>query len=147
MFDSTCSAANVLLLAATVGAGAAVAQQPAPQNASVPTMAASSAVAVAPATPMAYRSAFDGYKGLTEQPVQSWREANDSVGRIGGWKSYAREAQGGLQAGSAAPSIAPATQTPGPVRAPANTLPERAKAPAASASNAMPVDHTGHTKP
>ena len=40
-----------------------------------------------------YRSVFDGYRAFTDQPVLSWRESNDLVGRIGGWKAYAREAQ------------------------------------------------------
>lgn len=55
---------------------------------------------------MVYRSAFEGYKGLTEQPVQPWRESNGTVGRIGGWQSYAREGQGGPVAGSTPPSEA-----------------------------------------
>ena len=109
MFVSTRIAANAVLLVASVGAGAAMAQQPAPQNASAPKPTASGAAAMAPAAsaaagPMVYRSAFDGYKGLTDQPVQSWRESNDTVGRIGGWQSYAREGQGGPVAGSAPPS-------------------------------------------
>ena len=109
MFVSTRIAANAVLLVASVGAGAAMAQQPAPQSASAPKPTASGAAAMAPAAPaaagrMGYRSAFDGYKGLTDQPVQSWRESNDTVGRIGGWQSYAREGQGGPVAGSAAPS-------------------------------------------
>lgn len=107
MFVSKRIAANAVLLAAIVGAGAVMAQQPTapPQSADAPKPAASSAAALAPAapasaSPMAYRSAFDGYKGLTEQPVQSWRESNDTVGRIGGWQSYAREGSGGPEAGS-----------------------------------------------
>lgn len=109
MFVSTRIAANAVLLAASVGAGAALAQQPAPQSATAPKPAASGAAAVAPAapastSPTAYRSAFEGYKGLTDQPVQSWRESNDTVGRIGGWQAYAREGQGGPVAGSAPPS-------------------------------------------
>jgi hypothetical protein len=58
-----------------------------------------------------YRSAFDGYRAFTDQPVLSWRESNDLVGRIGGWKAYAREAQGGP---AAAPSPGTrATAAPG----------------------------------
>ena len=112
MFVSTRIAANAVLLAASVGAGAAMAQQPAPPTANASKPAASSATAMAAgaaassASPMAYRSAFEGYKGLTEQPVQSWRESNDTVGRIGGWQSYAREGQGGPVAGSAPPTEA-----------------------------------------
>ena len=84
MFVSIRIAANAVLLVASVGAGAAMAQQPAPQSASAPKPTASGANAMAPvasaaAGPMVYRSAFDGYKGLTDQPVQSWRESNDTV--------------------------------------------------------------------
>lgn len=38
------------------------------------------------------RSSFAGYHGLADEKVGSWREANDTVGQIGGWKAYAREA-------------------------------------------------------
>lgn len=41
---------------------------------------------------MRVRSSFAGYHGLADEEVGSWREANDTVGRIGGWKTYAREA-------------------------------------------------------
>ncbi|HEY0858744.1 MAG TPA: hypothetical protein VGE16_16895, partial [Albitalea sp.] len=54
--------------------------------------------------PHAYRSAFDGYRRHAEQPVQSWREANDTVGRIGGWQAYAREAQGTAPPAAATPA-------------------------------------------
>ncbi len=41
-----------------------------------------------------YRSAFDGYRPFSDQAVVPWREANELVGRIGGWQAYAREGQG-----------------------------------------------------
>lgn len=41
-------------------------------------------------------------RSIDDKPV-SWREANDTVARIGGWRVYAREAQ---QAG---PAAAPAS--------------------------------------
>lgn len=47
--------------------------------------------AKAPVPPLAYRSAFSDYKPLGEDKV-GWRQANDEVGRIGGWRVYAREA-------------------------------------------------------
>jgi len=40
-----------------------------------------------------YRSAFAGYHGFAEQKVADWRESNDKVGQIGGWRAYAREAK------------------------------------------------------
>lgn len=41
-----------------------------------------------------YRSALEGYQPFTEEKVLPWKETNDTVGRVGGWKVYAREAQG-----------------------------------------------------
>lgn len=67
-----------------------------------------------------YSSAFEGYRRFSDQPVGSWRQANDTVRQIGGWQAYAREAQ-------AAEDTAPA---PG----------ADSKAPASSA----PRDHAGH---
>ena len=52
----------------------------------------------------AYRSPFASYRALGDEAVGDWRAANDEVGRIGGWRAYAREAQ--------APDE-PATPTPG----------------------------------
>lgn len=42
--------------------------------------------------PLAYRSAFQSYRSNTEAEVGNWKEANDKVGRIGGWRVYAKEA-------------------------------------------------------
>jgi hypothetical protein len=42
--------------------------------------------------PVRVRSSFAGYHGLADEKVGSWREANDTVGQIGGWKVYAQEA-------------------------------------------------------
>jgi len=53
-----------------------------------------------PRTPAALR----GYRPATTPEPGQWREANDNVARIGGWKTYLREAQ---QA-DAAPAAAPA---------------------------------------
>ena len=64
--------------------GAAVAQAPAPP----------SAVAdVSQASISTYRSAFDGYKPYTDDKLLNWKDANDTTGRIGGWRVYAKEAQ------------------------------------------------------
>lgn len=40
-----------------------------------------------------YRSALADYQRFTEEKLGSWREANDNVGRIGGWREYAKEAR------------------------------------------------------
>lgn len=60
-----------------------------------------------------YKSAFDDYRGFSDEPAVPWREANDRVGRIGGWRAYAREAQ------AAAPPEAAASR-PGATAAPAS---------------------------
>ena len=38
-----------------------------------------------------YESAMDAYEMFEEGDGPDWVEANDEVGRIGGWKTYARE--------------------------------------------------------
>ncbi len=40
-----------------------------------------------------YRSAFDGYRKMGDEPVADWRASNDAVAKAGGWRAYAREAQ------------------------------------------------------
>jgi len=40
-----------------------------------------------------YRSVFTQYQGFNEQPVLPWRETNDAVGKIGGWRFYDKEAK------------------------------------------------------
>ncbi len=53
--------------------------------------------------PVVYRSALVGYKKLAaESPPVAWRQANDAVGRVGGWRAYAREAQAPEPAASSA---------------------------------------------
>lgn len=44
------------------------------------------------ASPFQFHSVFTHYNMFTEQPVLPWREANDDVGKIGGWRFYAKEA-------------------------------------------------------
>lgn len=81
-----------------------------------PTSAVGSA---APPQPISYRSALDGYRPYTEQELMPWREANDTVARIGGWREYAREsgdpaapAPASSAAGAPAAPAAPAASTP-----------------------------------
>ena len=88
---------------------------------------ASGAAAAAP-----YRSAFENYRGWEEQPVVSWRQANDLVGRIGGWQTYAREGQGG---------------EPGPATGPDTAQPRSASAAGAAPSSSASGAHSGHRKP
>ncbi len=48
---------------------------------------------VMPPTKLQYTSSLSAYQGYADEPVQSWREANDRVERIGGWKAYAKESK------------------------------------------------------
>jgi hypothetical protein len=57
-------------------------------------------------TQLQYTSPLGAYQAYTDEPVQSWREANDRVGRIGGWRTYAREANTN-EARKAEPAAAP----------------------------------------
>lgn len=43
--------------------------------------------------PLVYWTPFSGYVPFAAQNPGPWRELNDRVGRIGGWKVYARESQ------------------------------------------------------
>ena len=72
----------------------------------------------------AYRSAFQGYQPFDEGKLLPWKESNDSVGKIGGWRAYAREAQQDKPQEASAPAAA------APVPAPAASAP-----------------HAGHGKP
>lgn len=67
-----------------------------------------------------HRSPFAQYQRLAEQPVGSWREANETANRLGGWRAYAREAR--------EPAPAPAAAASQP----------------ASAPGAAPAGHGGH---
>ena len=63
------------------------------------------------AAPGEYRSALEGYQPYSENKMVPWKEANDTVGKIGGWRAYAEEA---------AEAKAPPTPAPGDaVRSPA----------------------------
>ncbi len=80
-------------------AGAAFAQTPADTEALQPSLP----------TKLQYSSAIGAYQAYGDQQVQSWREANDRVGQIGGWRAYAKEITTGKPASvkGAAPSSNP----------------------------------------
>ena len=67
--------------------------------------AATEGGAVAPPQASAPRAALPDYRPYADEPVMSWRDANDTVGRIGGWKTYAREREPAPQ-----PSASPRPQ-------------------------------------
>lgn len=110
---------------AALPAGAqTVADQPAAAS-----RAAAAKASDAASSASTYRSAFEGFRRFADQPVGSWREANDTVGRVGGWRAYAREAQGGgaahghggmrMQPVERAAPVQPAASSPGPAATPA----------------------------
>jgi hypothetical protein len=101
MFKPFMAAALAVVLSAILLAGTATAQtaasRPDPMDAGVSV----------PVT--TYKSAFGAYRAQSEPEVAPWRDSNDTAARIGGWRAYAREAQG------AAPTAAtpvPAALTP-----------------------------------
>lgn len=67
--------ALVAVLGAIVGAGAQAQNQNQTQ-----------------ATAPAWRSAFESYQPFSDQKTMPWRQANDTVQGVGGWRAYAREA-------------------------------------------------------
>jgi hypothetical protein len=71
--------------------------------------------------PLRFSSTLRSYRGFIDEPIASWREANDTVLRIGGWQAYGRESREAL-------------------RAPAPPAP-RAAAPAAPAPDAHDAHH------
>ena len=80
--------------------------QPAPDSAKADPRDAGASV-----PQLVYRSPLSGYRVLSDEKAGSWRETNDQVGRIGGWRAYAKEAQEPGSAGSSAP---PAVDKPVP---------------------------------
>ena len=72
--------------------------------------------------PLVHASAFLQYRRLADAPVGAWRDANDTVTRIGGWRVYARDAA--LPASPAASMPAGSASAPGAKPAePAQALP------------------------
>lgn len=74
-----------------------------------------------------HSSALSSYRRLGDDKRIDWKEANEAVNRIGGWRAYAREAQ---------------QPEPTPTAPAVRTVPTPAPAPA---SGAMPA-HGGHKK-
>lgn len=82
-----------------------------------------------PVPAVQHRSVLTTYRANADQPLGSWRQANDTVTRVGGWRAYAREAS---------QPDAPAAASPA-ASAPAGTAP--------AASKPAPAGHAGHGKP
>lgn len=84
---------------------------------------------------LGYASSFAEYRRLSDEKLISWRDANDTVNRIGGWRVYAREAQ--------QPDPAPGVALPAK---PAGAVPTPDPKPS-SARASMPAGHGGHKTP
>lgn len=99
---------------------------------------------LAPVPVLRHESRLKPSLSAAEETRVSWREANDTVTRIGGWRVYLREAQlPEAPAGSTTPAAAPAPS------APAAAAPQPAAAPNAKPA-APPAGHGsrhGHQHP
>jgi hypothetical protein len=69
--------------------------------------------AAAPVPPVLHRSTLGAYRPAHEVAVGSWKDANDAVARIGGWRTYLREAQ--------APAPSAGASSPAPPAPPASS--------------------------
>ena len=117
------------LLPATLTLATAIAAAQATPSSQAPPPAADPLDAKTNVAPMVYRSTLATYKRVGEIELVPWREANDRVGRIGGWRAYAREANAPEAPASTAPAPAPAAGS--------TSMPMRMPKP-------MPVPHGGH---
>ncbi|TWO68009.1 hypothetical protein FN976_23980 [Caenimonas sedimenti] len=103
--------ARWLAVSASLLTLAAVAQTPAAPPARA---AASAPVSQTQAAPGEYRSALEGYQPYSEGKMVPWKEANDTVGKIGGWRAYAKEAAERQAEQGHAGHTAPAATAPKP---------------------------------
>lgn len=74
-----------------------------------PDQTAGTAVAAAAGkpAPIHYRSPIEGYRPDTETAPGDWKQVNDTVRAIGGWRTYARES-----AAASAPAETPQSASP-----------------------------------
>jgi hypothetical protein len=100
-----------LLLCTSLAAQTAARPDPLNANAAVPALT--------------YLSPFANHRGLGDNPKPlSWREANETAARIGGWRVYAREAQmpdpaPAAPAAAASTASTASTATPAAIKPPA----------------------------
>lgn len=92
---------RILLCAGAAAAASALPSMPAmAQAAALRPDPLDARAAVPPAT---YASPRPAYRRAGDVPLGAWREVNDQVARIGGWRAYAREAATPVPAASAPP--------------------------------------------
>ena len=75
-----------------------------------------------------YKSLFRDYRPLGEDKRTSWKAANDEVGKIGGWRVYAREKN--------EPALSLPTTPVVPAKPPSDNM-----------TKPMPGGHAGHDQP
>ncbi len=83
---------TIFVIASILFSTAAHAADPAAATPSARYESAFSEPAASAASTLSYQSVFADYRAYSEQPVVSWVDANDTVGKIGGWRTYSREA-------------------------------------------------------
>ena len=101
--------------------------------------------AVARVPPLVHESSFAAYRGFAEQEVKDWRENNDNVGRIGGWRAYAEESRPSKPAAknsdSPAPQVKPAPSAKSPLAPPVRNPSGSSVAPAATGDSSDAHQH------
>lgn len=84
-------------------------------------LAAAAAAPAAPPDPLdaaaavpslRHESVTARHRALAEPQVAPWKASNDTVGRIGGWRAYAREAHQGASGTATAPAADAAPAAP-----------------------------------
>jgi hypothetical protein len=83
---------------------------------------------------LSYESSFSQTRRPGDEKPVSWRDANDTVTRIGGWRVYARQAQ----QQDPAPAAKPADATPAAQPRDSSMTPP---------AKPMPAGHDGHKMP
>ena len=85
--------AIAVAVAITIAFAQAMTIAAAQSNTATPSVGRSNPLEASAAVPqLTYESSFRNYRPLGNDTVGGWKEANDNVGRIGGWRVYAREA-------------------------------------------------------
>ncbi len=84
--------------------------------------------------PLVYRSSLMPTPAADADKPITWREANDTVTRIGGWRTYAREAQEPVPARTVPSPAASASAPDGTGKPMVEPMP-------------MPPSHSGHKTP
>ena len=87
--------------------------------------------------PVKYQSSFRNYHPLGEDKFIPWKAANDEVNRIGGWRTYAREAR----------EVTPVTSAPVVPDANAAPMPMEHPKPSAAPPVKRESGHAGHGQP